>query len=309
MPDLLIIGTGAMACLVAAKFSKTDSSVDLFGSFTASVQALRESGVELTGTDGERRNFPIHEVITDPSKLKNYPVILFLNKSYQLDGVLSRISIWGGEVSALDSWIMTLQNGIGNREKIQACFPNQPVFAGTTTYAARQIGPGAIVQTGEGQIALPSVEANGFLGHRFSQAGFMVTGVADIDSLLWGKLVINSAINPLTALHGVRNGDLIRNPNLRIQMTNIALESARVAGTMGIVLPYDDPIEEVEKVCLATADNYSSMAQDIARGSQTEIDAINGQVAASALKLGVAAPLNTALFQAIKSLESQKKEG
>ncbi|MGW8250924.1 MAG: ketopantoate reductase family protein, partial [Anaerolineales bacterium] len=107
---------------------------------------------------------------------------------------------------------------------------------------------------------------------------FAVEDATDPDVLLWGKLVINAAINPLTALLQVPNGELLERPTARSLMVSLAREAAAVAAAQKLRLPYDDPITAVEETATRTAANRSSMLQDVQRGMPTEIDAICGAI-------------------------------
>jgi 2-dehydropantoate 2-reductase len=202
-----------------------------------------------------------------------------------------------------------MQNGIGNKEKIQASLVNRSVLAGTTTYAAKLITPGTILQTGDGKVMLPIVPESAEIVEILKQVGFSLSTVADIDALLWGKLVINSAINPLTAIHRVPNGVLLEDTALRRKMAETVTESASIASALGIILPYADPVLEVESVCAATAENLSSMLQDVERCGETEIDAINGEIIAAALGCHIPAPQNLALYEAVKGRGFNNKVG
>jgi 2-dehydropantoate 2-reductase len=139
-----------------------------------------------------------------------------------------------------------------------------------------------------------------------AQAGFEVERAADPQALLWGKLVVNSAINPLTALLDVTNGELLANEPARQLLGAVARETAGAAAALGIELPYPDPVAMVESVARLTAANSSSMRQDLRRGAPTEIDAINGAIyrQAAGEKAGseppAAAPLNWALWKLVK---------
>ena len=109
---------------------------------------------------------------------------------------------------------------------------------------------------------------------------------------MWGKLVINAAINPLTALLRVPNGELLQRPAAHLLMRVLAQEAAAVATALGIHLPFEDAVRAAEEVARKTANNHSSMFQDIRRGAPTEIDAICGAITQTGEKLGVATPFN-----------------
>jgi 2-dehydropantoate 2-reductase len=134
------------------------------------------------------------------------------------------------------------------------------------------------------------------------QAGFSVEDAPDPDELLWGKLVINAAINPLTALLGVPNGELLQRPTARALLASLAREAAAVAATQGLTLPYPDPIAAAQETARRTAANRSSMLQDVQRGAPTEIDAICGAILRAGEQYGVPTPTNRIVWQLVKAL-------
>jgi 2-dehydropantoate 2-reductase len=127
--------------------------------------------------------------------------------------------------------------------------------------------------------------------------------VADPDGLLWGKLAINAAINPLTALLGVENGALLERPAARVLLRELACETAAVAAALGIRLPQADPAAAAESVAQKTAANRSSMLQDIERGAPTEIDAICGAIVRAGEQAGVPTPVNRTIWRLVKAVE------
>jgi 2-dehydropantoate 2-reductase len=133
-------------------------------------------------------------------------------------------------------------------------------------------------------------------------AKFNVNIVEDAQSLMWGKLVINAAINPLTALLRVPNGKLLDSPSARAMMGALASETAQVAEAEKIQLPFSDPSAAAEEVARKTAANHSSMLQDVLRGAPTEIDAICGAVVQAAQEHNIAAPANWACWKLVKAM-------
>jgi 2-dehydropantoate 2-reductase len=132
------------------------------------------------------------------------------------------------------------------------------------------------------------------------EGGFILQQLSDLTGLIWGKLVINVAINPLTALVGVQNGKLLESPSLTQLMGIAAREAAAVAAQAGIPLNFNDPAQAAEAVAEATGDNLSSMLQDIRRGAPTEIDALCGAVVREGIKVHVATPVNEILHMLIQ---------
>jgi 2-dehydropantoate 2-reductase len=164
------------------------------------------------------------------------------------------------------------------------------------------VEPGTVQFTGNGKIYLGAHPRLSGLEPLLRNAGFQVDIVSDPVSLLWGKLVINAAINPLSALLQVANGVLLERPAARELLTEVVKEAAYVATQQGISLPYPDPVIAVEEVALNTSTNYSSMLQDVMSGRTTEIEAINGAIVRMGERIRVPTPFNWMLWYLVKSL-------
>ena len=129
----------------------------------------------------------------------------------------------------------------------------------------------------------------------------------NINTALWTKLAINCAINPLTALHQVKNGDLAQQeyqPNL----LNITHELVEVMKQEGLDIEFDELFNTIMQVVNATAENYSSMRQDVFHQRQTEIDFITGYLLQAAKKHHIDTPENLKLYQQIKQIEQSWTE-
>ena len=197
---------------------------------------------------------------------------------------------------------LTLQNGMGNREVLASSLGSQRVALGVTTAGAYLVGPGQVCPAGEGVITLGIHSRLKPLANILRRANFIVETVPSTNELLWGKLVINASINPLTALLRVPNGELLARPSARALLAQVAREAAAVAVAKGIQLPYPDPVVAVEAIASHTAQNYSSMLQDVLRGAPTEVDAISGAIVQASEQTGVPAPINRSLWQLVRAL-------
>jgi 2-dehydropantoate 2-reductase len=204
-----------------------------------------------------------------------------------------------------------LQNGLNNRAALRAVLGEQRVALGVTSQGATVIAPGIVRHAGHGPTYLgrdpllgPAQTARlAEVADLFNRAGLETHLVDDTDALVWGKLAVNAAINPLTALLRVPNGFLVEHETLVGVMRGVAGEVAAVAAAQGIVLP-DDPGERAIGVARATAANRSSMLQDVLRGAPTEIETICGAVARVGDQVGVATPLNGWLSRLVHRLEA-----
>lgn len=286
-----------MACLFAARLSAAGVAVTMLGGWPAGLEALRQYGVTVVEADGSERSYPV-QVADDPSTCTGARYALVLVKSWQTERAARQLV----ECLATDGVALTLQNGIGNHEKLARLLGGQRVALGVTTTGANLLSPGRVRPAGEGVINLGAHPLMGQMALILRLGGFLVETSSDPNGLLWGKLVINAAINPITALLGITNGELLERLPARVLLATVACEAAAVAVAQGVHLPYPDPVVAVETIARRTADNRSSMLQDVTRGAPTEIDAICGAIVEAGERTGVAIPANRTLWQLVKAL-------
>jgi 2-dehydropantoate 2-reductase len=334
MSSILIAGSGAMACLFAARLSAAGIQVTLLDEWEAGLQALAVHGVRLVNPDGTTASYPVH-IVRQAADCNPAPCVLVLVKSWQTTRIAHQLS----GCLADDGLAVTLQNGLGNREALQEVLGESRVSLGVTTLGATLIGPGIVRPGGDGKIVLADRASNKknviarepdggnlaraglrryafrfarndtgearsklpILAAAFERAGFRVEFSDQPEALLWGKLVVNAAINPITALLNIPNGEILDREAARQVMVAAAKEAAEVARARGFCLPFADPVEEAEKVARQTATNRSSMLQDILRGAPTEIDAICGAIVREGEGLDIPTPVNWTLFNLIKA--------
>jgi 2-dehydropantoate 2-reductase len=297
---VLLVGTGAMACLFAARLAGAGNPVSILGSWPEGIHALKTSGVRLLDLDGDEHQYPVR-IIDENDNSEIFTQAIVLVKSWQTAGVAVRLKPLIDDMGI----VLTLQNGLGNYETLAAALGEARVALGVTTIAARLIAPGYVHHTGDGKVSLGENPKLAGLCELLAAAGFLVDTVSDPRSLLWGKLVINASINPLTAILRITNGELLTQPDTRELLGEVATEAEFIAYHNGVRLPYPDPIEVVEQVARNTAANYSSMLQDVLSGRPTEIDAINGAIVREAEKVGIPTPVNRVLWHLVKGLDSK----
>lgn len=298
---IAIIGIGAMGCLFGARLAPW-ADVLMVGTWPEGVAALRERGITLVDAEGEHI-VPV-QAISDGGGFESrpYELALILVKSYQT----VRVAEQAAALLAPDGLALTLQNGLGNREALVARLGVERVAQGVTAQGATLLGPGRVYHAGEGPTYL-GVTTGTFdrleaVAALFRRAGFETHLTEDIAGLAWGKLVVNAAINPLTALLRVPNGALLEDEDARMLMEAAARETAAVAQAQGIALPFADPAARAREVAARTASNRSSMLQDVLRGGPTEIEAISGAVVCEGRRLGVPTPINETLWHLVRAL-------
>jgi 2-dehydropantoate 2-reductase len=294
--SVLIVGSGAMACLFASRLAAGGVDVTMLGTWAGGLEALRRNGVRVVRGDGSEDAYPVRATSAS-GDCAGARLALVLVKSWQTERAGERLA----ECLAPDGVALTLQNGLGNREKLAALLGDSRVALGVTTTGATLLGPGEVRPGGEGIVSLGEHPRAADMTDLLQRAGFEVQVVDDADDLLWSKLVINAAINPLGALLRCPNGALVTRSSAGALMGLAAREAADVAEAAGRTLTYSDPVGTVEAVAERTSSNRCSMLQDVARNAPTEIDAINGAIVAAGERVGVATPVNRALWLLVRA--------
>lgn len=288
---ITILGTGALAGLFGARLAPV-AEVTLVGTWAEGLAAIQERGIVVEEPEGASsvQVQAAHEgTVVGPADL-----VLVLVKAWQTERVAGRLS----SLLTPNGIALTLQNGLGNLEKL-----GPRARLGVTTMGATLLGPGHVRPGGVGPTHIAAPE---WVAVLLRSAGFETHLAENVEGLLWGKLVANCGINALTALLRVPNGELLARPDATAVMDRAAAECAAVARAKGIALPFADPVAQVREVARRTATNYSSMFQDILRGAPTEIEAINGAVARAGERLYVPTLVNETLWRLVRALVNHK---
>lgn len=223
-------------------------------------------------------------------------LLLLCCKSYQTDEAIAPFT----QKLADNTPILLLQNGMGSEESLTH-LPN-PILKASVTHGALQTPQGGVKHTGMGAThiglvagELPATRQTQ-LTQLLNQALPPVTWDKAITTSLWRKLIINAAINPLTALNGVSNGAL-QHPRYQETIQQIIQEAISIAQAEGILLAEEALLTTVNEVVNATASNRSSMLQDVLAGRPTENEYITGYLLRKAAQHQLDAPMNAALYQ------------
>ena len=205
--------------------------------------------------------------------------------------------------------IIISHNGITDLSEITSQLSTtQSLYFMSTSRGALKASSSTVVQPGIGATYLGACNTeaenniNTFYRAVFAESISHSAIHHDITLLRWQKLMVNIAINPLTALHQVQNGQLLK-PNYATQVMNLLNEACFIADKLGIDIPLADALNSAYTVMRQTRSNNSSMAQDLKLGRKTEIEAICGYIVGEAKKLGLDAPYNRTMLEQINRLE------
>jgi 2-dehydropantoate 2-reductase len=304
---IAIVGPGALGCLMAGLLkTKTREEIWLIDKSPDRARRIDTDGVNIEGLSG-----PISakvKVSADPKEVGHCGLVILCVKSYSTEDACRNIR----ELVSKETFVLTLQNGIGNIQVLNDYFGFDKVIGGITNHGATLLGIGhvrhagrgdTIIGTSKGSVSKPVKEIAGIL----SKASFETKISKGIDSVIWSKLVINVGINALTAITRLKNGMLIEHDGTREVLRNAVQEAIKIVKRKRIRLIYDDPIQKVESVCKATASNISSMLQDVLNNKRTEIDFINGAITRQGKQMGIPTPVNEVLTALVKTIEATYK--
>ena len=207
-----------------------------------------------------------------------------------------------------DASVVLLHNGMGTYEQLCEHWQPDQVFAGTTTEAAWQDENGRLIYAGHGTTWLGQAgrSAPPAWFKPWAEADPDVDWSTDIALELWRKLLINCAINPLTAIHRCRNGELLDKDEWRQQAEMVCAELAAVSRARGQAELAETIRNQAFAVMRSTAANQSSMLRDVLQGRATEIDYITGYLCGEAERLRIPCPANQQLLKQVRQLDSRK---
>lgn len=297
--NIVIFGAGAIGSLFGALLSKRNN-VLLIGR-KPHISSIKKNGLKIQGKT--RLNVKIKaESSVDNINIK--PDLLILTvKSYDTETAISLAK----KIITNDMIFLSLQNGLDNIEKISRQISSEKIIVGITTHGAFFSKPGIIKHTGTGmtvfgELSGKKTEPVESIVKLFNEAGIKTKVSINILKEIWNKAIINSSINPLTAIFRCKNGYLSKNPILERLLEIICEESVKIANADGIDISYSKMLSKTKDVIINTSDNYSSMLQSVINGKKTEIDSINGRLIEIGEKRNCDTFINKILVNIVKSL-------
>lgn len=289
--NIVVIGPGAIGSLWATSLQRAGHQVSLW-----SRQQARHLSLQLD--DSPALSFQHNDL----NSVRRADLILVTVKAWQVEQALAPV------IKYIDPncMLMLMHNGMGAVDSILSQVNHLPVLLATTSHGAYRPSPQQVLHTGQGRTQIGGYNELGkrctFICDVFNHALPMCEWFDDIEQALWQKLTVNCAINPLTALENCKNGQL-GEPRYQADISAVIKEAAAVMQAEGLNADLNSLTHTVQHVITATANNFSSMQQDVFYTRKTEIDFITGYLLKRAQHHGIAAPVNQRLYQAIKQQE------
>ena len=302
--NIVIIGQGAIGLLWYFKLSQqANNNVTLRCS--GKVKNLPK---RMTFTDSSQQNHQQIIAFASDEHLQQADLIIYCLKAYALeDAHLQYHPLFNNNATIIFS-----HNGLIDIQSFALPLKNnQAILAMLMTHGSLKTDHFTITHTGEGHSDIGLIAGNisetklNKLVDSLNEALSPVILQQDIKEKQWIKLAINCVINPLTAIHNGNNG-MITNIKFEQEVQAILQEVVMIALKHEVILSLNDLTQTVFNVAEKTALNCSSMRSDILARRKTEIDHINGFVHQQGVMFNIATPQNTALWQQIKKLESEK---
>ena len=299
---VVVIGPGAIGCCVAVRMALAPGApkITLIDHRPDRAARLSARPILIHTPDGDlEAAIPVRIAPDSPADL-----VLLATKAYAARAAAAEAAAWIGRAP-----VVCMQNGLGAAQEVAAALPQTNVVMAVSYQGANFVREGEVNQVAvlrthlgyEGRGPDDTVRA---VADLLDRAGLKPRVEADMTPLVWGKLIVNAAINPVAALAGVTNGEVAARPTLRALAGAIADEGEAVARARGVALPYADALEATLETARGTAENRCSMLQDLEAGRPTEIDYLSGAIASASDACGVAAPTNRAMTALVRQVSA-----
>jgi 2-dehydropantoate 2-reductase len=307
-----VIGAGSIGMLLAGQLAMAGTKVNLVTRTREQCSIINQHGLQVESSDSSQMvNIPCYSSLDHGQPAD---VVFLTVKQKDVTAAIDTIQKWTGP----DTLIVALQNGWGHGELLSSAFPTHLLFMAVTTQGARKQHANHVQSTGKGEtwIGLWDSESNRiadpkkklkveFIIDCLVIAGIQAYFTENIKVKMWNKWILNCVVNPLTAVLGVRNGELLKSPSTERLMKEIFKECISVAKAEQIKINESHLWETIRDVCRRTEKNHSSMLQDLKANRKTEIDAINGAMATLAEKHRISLPYNDGMIHLIHAKEDQ----
>jgi 2-dehydropantoate 2-reductase len=296
MMKIAVMGAGAVGCYYGGMLARAGHEVTLIGR-PQHVKAVQQAGLLL-----ETKEFQEHVAMhasTTADGVRGAQLVLFCVKSIDTESA-------GADMAPhLDAGalVLSLQNGVDNAARLQRLVRAR-VAPAVVYVASEMAGAGHVRHHGRGELVVPPEVAADELKAAFAAAGVPLETSDNVAGALWAKLILNCVYNAMSAITQLPYGRLIEGEGVKGVMRDVMDECLTVARAAGVAVP-GDSWEAVLRIARTMPTQYSSTAQDLARGKKSEIDHLNGFVLRQGEALGVPTPVNRALHALVKLMESR----
>ena len=298
-----IVGAGAIGLTFAAALTSAHDVVVL-ARRPAVAELLARDGIAIAG-EKAGEHVPVRAT-ADPRAFADRDAVIVAVKAYATAEALAPLR---GVLQA-HALVASVQNGLGNVEAARTALPGARVVAGSTTQGAINLGDGRLRPSNAGTTTFERSDGvsptSDELANAFIAAGLDARVTDDAAAMIWRKLVVNAALNPLCALTERANGAAVEDADAELIARGLASEAAAVARAEGVDV--GDEWHTVQAAARTSAANRNSMLQDLDAGRPTEIEAISGAIVHRAHAHGIAVPLTETVLHLVRARERAPRE-
>ena len=297
MLKVAVMGAGAVGCYYGGMLARAGHSVVLIAR-PRHVESIARDGLrmETLGFD-EYVQLAAH---LDASAVQGADLVLFCVKSTDTEAAGAQMLPYVTPAAL----VLTLQNGVDNADRLRTVLPDRQIAAAVVYVATEMRGPGHVKHNGRGELVIEPSRASAEVAQALMAAGVPTEISANVRGELWAKLILNCAYNAVSAIAQLPYGKTVIGVGVQDVMRDVVAECLAVAHAEGVEVP-GDVDAAVRKIAHTMPMQFSSTAQDLARGKPSEIDYLNGLIVQRGAARGVATPVNRALWSLVKLLESK----
>lgn len=289
-----IIGAGAIGMLLASFLGKKQEII-IFSNRAEQKNSIKTSGVHLYETSNWKQSTSVKVSELD-EKAPSLDCCFICVKQSQLPNIMTSLQNLPADLP-----LIFVQNGMGHLDALQTLI--QPVYIGMVSHGVKRLNDVSVSHNGDGEISLAAFRDGDRALHELinalHQKDFPFEAAQDWLSIMKNKMLVNSVINPLTALFQVPNGMILKNESIVKLAKKLCLEATTV-----LQLEYDVAWKNVADIAAKTENNTSSMLQDILNGKETEIRAISGYLLSEST---TSLPYTSFVYESIIALERKEK--
>ena len=293
-----VMGAGSVGCYYGGMLARAGHEVVLIAR-PQHVQAISKNGLLMQTT-----TFDEHVRLTassEPRAVQGAQLVLLCVKSTDTESAGALL----GPHLAPDALVLTLQNGVDNAERLRSVLPQHAVAAAVVYVATEMAGPGHLRHHGRGELVIEPSSMSEAVAQALIAADVPTEISDNVRGALWAKLILNCAYNAVSAIAQLPYGKTVAGEGIQDLMRDVVAECLAVAKAEGVQVQ-GDVQEAVARLASSMPNQFSSTAQDLARGKRTEIDYLNGLIVWRGEALGIATPANRVLWALVKLLEGKQ---
>lgn len=291
------MGAGAVGGYYGAMLARAGHPVVMIAR-PQHVEAIERQGLRLQTSAFDEQVAVVASA--DASAVQGADLVLFCVKSTDTESAGAQMRPY----LAPGALVLTLQNGVDNADRLRTVLPHHEVAAAVVYVATEMASPGHVQHHGRGELVIEPSSRSEVVVQALIAAHVPTEISVNVRGALWAKLILNCAYNAVSAITQLPYGKTVVGEGVQDLMRDVVAECMAVAQADGVQVA-GDVNAAIRKIAETMPSQFSSTAQDMARGKRTEIDYLNGLIVRRGEALGIATPANRVLWALVKLLEQK----